>query len=83
MACVVAYYLAELAPSDERKDTVRVADLEKYFKQANYKLPEKMEQLPIDAKRAGYLENVGRGEYKLTRVGYNLVTQSMPAKDKG
>ena len=82
MACVVGYYLSELAPSEERKDTVKVADLEKYFKQANYRLPEKMEQLLVDAKRAGYFDTVGRGEYKLTRVGYNLVTQSMPAKDR-
>jgi hypothetical protein len=79
MACVVAYYLSEHAPESERKDTIKSADLEKYFKQANYRLPEKMEQLLVDAKRSGYFDNVGRGEYKLTRVGYNLVTQSMPA----
>src|SRR5690349_4925821 len=39
MACVVAYYLQELAPQAERKNTVTAADLTKYFKQANFKLP--------------------------------------------
>ena len=78
MACVVAYYLQELAPEGERKKTVTIADLEKYFKQAGYKLPVKLEMTLIHAKTAGYFEAVARGEYKLTRVGYNLVTHGMP-----
>ena len=82
MACLVAFYLQEHAPTTERKDTITTADLEKYFKQAGYKLPEKLEQLLIDCKRSGYVEAAKRGEYKLTRVGYNLVTHSMPAKEK-
>jgi hypothetical protein len=77
MACVVAYYLAELAP--ERKETVTVADLEKYFKQAGYPLNQKMEQLLVDAKRAGFFESVARGEYTLTPVGHNLVAHKMAA----
>jgi hypothetical protein len=54
MACVVAYYLAELAPEKERKQAVTVADLEKYFKQAGFPLNQKMEQLLVDGKRSGY-----------------------------
>jgi hypothetical protein len=82
MACLVAYYLQDEAPASERKPQISTVDLEKYFKQAGYKLPEKLEQVLADAKRGGYFESSGRGEYKLTRVGYNLVTHSMPAKDK-
>lgn len=80
MACLVAYYLQEHAPEEERKTTISTADLEKYFKQAGFKLPGKLEQLLGDCKRSGYFESPSRGEYKLTRVGYNLVTHSLPGK---
>lgn len=82
MACLVAYYLQEHAPEAERKDAITTADVEKYFKQAGYKLPEKLEQLLIDCKKSGYFENSKRGEYRLTRVGYNLVTHNMPNREK-
>src|ERR1700681_741375 len=39
MAALVAYYLSELAPENERKKEIGAADLEKYFKQAAFKLP--------------------------------------------
>lgn len=80
MACVVAYYLAESAQEGERKETVSTADLEKYFKQAGFKLPTRMAQVLIDAKSAGYFESTGRGEYKLNAVGYNLVAHNLPVE---
>lgn len=79
MACVVAYYLQELAPADEKKDTVSTKDIEKYFKQAGFKLPTKVEQVLVDAKRSGYFESAVRGEYKLNAVGYNLVAHTLPS----
>ena len=83
MACVVAYYLAELAPADEHKKVITTADIEKYFKQARFPLPNKLEQLLIDCKGSGYFDAPSRGEYKLTRVGHNLVAHQLPAKGKG
>ena len=83
MACIVAFYLNEIAPEDERKNVVTTADLERYFKQARYPLPGKLEQLLIDCKSSGYFEVADRGEYKLTRVGHNLVEHQMPQKGKG
>lgn len=83
MACVVAYYLAEIAEGDERKETVTSADIEKYFKQARFQLPTKLEQLLIDCKGSGYFDTPSRGEYKLTRVGHNLVAHQLPAKGRG
>lgn len=80
MACVVAYYLQELAPDTERKDTVSTQDIEKYFKQANFKLPKGVEQVLVSAKRSGYFETAARGQYKLNAVGYNLVVHGMPPK---
>lgn len=82
MACIVAYYLLEHAPADERKDTINATDVERYFKQAKFKLPKNIEQLLVDVKRAGFFDTAARGLYKLTRVGYNLVTHSLPAKTK-
>ena len=82
MACLVAYYLQELALEAERKDSINTKDVEKYFKQAGYKLPTKLEQLLIDSKGSGYFESSKRGEYSLTRVGYNLVAHSLPGKER-
>lgn len=79
MACVVAFYLSEYASGDERKTSVKSEDLEKHFKQAGFKLPSRIAQVLIDAKAAGYFESVGRGEYKLNAVGYNLVAHSLPS----
>jgi hypothetical protein len=83
MACVVAYYLAEIATGDERKEVITIDDVEKYFKQGRFALPTKLEQLLVDCRGAGYFESSARGEYKLTRVGHNLVAHQLPAKGKG
>ena len=80
MACVVAYYLQELSPEGERKDTVSPEDLAKYFKQAGFKLPSKPRNVLFDAKNSGYFESTTRGEYKLNAVGYNLVVHGLPVK---
>ncbi len=79
MACVVAYYLRELAPENERSETVNAINLEKYFKQANFKLPKTMGQILPDAKAGGYFETApGKGNYTLNAVGYNLVAHNLP-----
>lgn len=78
MACVAAFYLQEHAPEDERTKEITSADLERLFKQAGFKLPSRIQQVLPDAKSAGYFESIDRGKYKLTRVGYNLVTHSLP-----
>lgn len=78
MACVVAFYLQELAPGDQKSETLKTADLEKYFKQAGYPLPQDVSQVLRDSKRAGYFESASRGAYKLNAVGYNLVAHKLP-----
>lgn len=82
MACVVGYYLAELAPEAERKKSITAADIEKYFKQAGYKLPKALEQVLPDAKQGGYFDSEARGEYKLNRVGHNEVVHNLPKGEK-
>ncbi len=78
MACLVAYYLQEIAPEEERKIAINASDLNKYFKQAGYKLPKVVRQLLPDGKFAGYFEHSGNGFYKLSPVGYNLVVHTLP-----
>jgi hypothetical protein len=79
MAALVAYYLQELAPEDDRKQAITAADLNRLFKQAGFPLPSRMANALTNAAAAGYFDSTGtRGEYKLNPVGFNLVTQTLP-----
>lgn len=78
MAAIVAYYLSEIAPETERKPAINAADLEKYFKQAGFKLPQKISYTLPNAAAAGYFDATGNGLYQLNPVGYNLVVHGLP-----
>ncbi len=78
MAAVIAYYLANVAPQDQRKQTINQKDVETYFKIATFPLPRQVRATLPNAKNAGYFDLVGDGEYKLNAVGHNLVAHSMP-----
>jgi hypothetical protein len=82
MACVVAYYLQYIAPETERKTEVSNEDLDTYFRQADFPIPKRLDNLLVVAKAAGYFDSVGRGTYKLNAVGYNLVVHSLPRSGK-
>jgi hypothetical protein len=81
MAAIVAYYLSEVAPEHERKLAINASDLEKYFKQAGFKLPKKIPQTLPNAAAAGYFDSTGGGLYQLNPVGYNLVVHGLPRSD--
>lgn len=80
MAVLLAYYLKEKAPTGERSEIIGSEDILRYFPQAGRTIPEGKNG-PSDtlnnAKRAGYLEAVGGGKYKLNAVGYNLAAFKM------
>ena len=78
MAAVVAYYLANVAPQEQRKRTINHRDVETFFKIASFPLPEHVRATLPNAKNAGYFDLAGEGEYKLNAVGHNLVAHSMP-----
>jgi hypothetical protein len=82
MCAIVAYYLAELAPVEERKDSIDRDDAVKYFKQANFPLPKSLKQIMPNAAKAGYFDALGDGKYRLNPVGYNLVVHGLQAKQK-
>ncbi|HSE47596.1 MAG TPA: hypothetical protein VLA96_00140 [Terriglobales bacterium] len=77
MAALVAYYLSEIAPAADRKETINASDIERYFKSANFALPGHARFTLSNAKNAGYLDSAGTGQYKLNPVGYNLVVHRM------
>jgi hypothetical protein len=78
MAALIAYYLSEVAEEPERKDEVTAADLERYYKQAGFRLPKSLPQTLPNAAAAGYFDATGSGRYKLNAVGYNLVAHGLP-----
>ncbi len=78
MAALVAYYLSELAPEGERRETIGVAEISKYFKQAKYPLPKSPRSTLPNARAAGYFDYVGRSQYRLNPVGHNLVVHGLP-----
>lgn len=78
MATLVAYYLKHEAPEAERKDEIGTEEIETYFVQAGYPLPNNKAYTLPNAKKAGYLENASRGKYKLNSVGHNLVAHNLP-----
>jgi hypothetical protein len=78
MAALVAYYLSEIAPEGEGKMAISSSDLEKYFKQAGFKLPRSIPQTLPNATAAGYFDAEGNGKYRLNAVGYNLIAHGLP-----
>jgi len=79
MVAVAAYYLAHLAPPDERRDYIVADDIRRYFLQAVFPLPSAPPHMTlVNAKNAGYLDARERGQYRLNPVGYNLVTNKLP-----
>jgi hypothetical protein len=82
MAALVAYYLSEVADSSESKETITTSDLEKYFKQAGFRLPTSLQKTLSNAAAAGYFDGEGNGRYRLNPVGYNLVVHGLPRSQK-
>jgi hypothetical protein len=82
MAVLVAYYLEDLAPQNEKKSEVGTADITTYFKQAGYPLPKAPKMTLVHAKNSGYFESVGPGNFKLNPVGYNLAAHTMGKNER-
>lgn len=78
MSAVIAFYLSELAPLEDRKTELEIDDTVRYFKQAGFPLPKVPKVLLQNARNAGYFDFVGGGKFKLNPVGYNLVAHNLP-----
>lgn len=82
MAVLMAYYLEEFAPEEERKSEIGAGDITRYFKQAGFPLPRVPSMTLVHAKNAGYFESIERGLFKLNPVGYNLAEHTMGRGEK-
>ena len=78
MAALVAYYLANVVPVSDRKQTVSAKDVETHFKIAGFPLPKAVRVTLQNARTAGYFDSAGEGEYRLNAVGHNLVVHNLP-----
>lgn len=78
MAAVVAYYLRELAPEPDRRETIEAADINRYFTEAGFPLPKAINMTLTNAAGSGYFDRVEQGKFRLNAVGYDLVAHSLP-----
>jgi hypothetical protein len=79
---VVAFYLAHLAPENERRESISADDIKPLFIQAGFALPEAPPRVTLtNAKNAGYFDAAARGQYRLNAVGYNLVAHKLPSEE--
>jgi hypothetical protein len=79
---LVAYYVRNLAPAEERRDYILSSDIEKYFVEAGFALPTGPVNMALtNAKNAGYLNSIGSGQYRINAVGHNLVAHRLPSGD--
>jgi hypothetical protein len=76
---LIAYYLAHLAPAHDRRDYLVSDDIRTYFIQAGFALPTAPASVTLaNAKNAGYLNALDRGQFKLNAVGHNLISHKLP-----
>ena len=79
---VIAFFLAHVAPPGERRDFITSEDIKPYFIQADFELPTGPANMTLaNAKNAGYLNALERGQYRLNPVGHNLVAHKLPKKE--
>jgi hypothetical protein len=77
---LVAYYIRNMAPLDERRDNIVSADIERYFVEAGFALPSAPPNMTLtNAKNAGYLNSAGPGQYRINAVGHNVVAHRLPS----
>jgi hypothetical protein len=79
MVAVLAYYVMHLAPVHERRDHIVAPDIRKYFTPAKFKLPPSNPNVTlVNVRSTGYLDSIGKGRYRLSSVGHNLLTHKLP-----
>lgn len=61
MACVVAYYLQYVVPDAERKAEISTDDLDNYFRQADFPISKRLDNVLVKAKAAGISIQPGVG----------------------
>jgi hypothetical protein len=82
-AAVVAYYYQFEAKQSERKDVIDSATMKEAARLATRPQVKRWDTTLHNAARAGYLSLVGKGSFKLSPVGENLVAITLPGTVRG
>jgi hypothetical protein len=77
-AAVAAYFYRFEAPEALRKETIDAETLREAARLARRRRPANPGMTLVNAKNAGYLDAVGRGSFKISAVGENLVAMTLP-----
>ena len=77
-AAVVAYFYRFEAPPDKQKDDINADDLNEAARLVNRKRPANALATLNNAKNSGYLDAVGKGQFRINSVGENLVAMTLP-----
>lgn len=77
-ATVVAYYYRFEAPPDQRRENLDAKTLQDATRLASRKRLAAARNTLNNAKKQGYLDNVGRGLFAINNVGENLVAMTLP-----
>lgn len=82
-AAVVAYYYRFEAPPAQRLDAIDGTTLQDAARLARRARLSKPRYTLNNAKNAGYLDSVGRGQFAINSVGENLVAMALPGDGNG
>ena len=82
-AAVVAYFYRFEAPESERKEIIDGATLTEAARLAGRRRPQKAIFTLNNAKKSGYLDSAGSGQFRINSVGENLVAMALPGNDSG
>lgn len=82
-ATVVAYYYRFVAPEADRKEAIGAEDLKNAARLAGRRQPANAVATLRNASNSGYLDNCGRGSYRINSVGENLVAITLPNSGDG
>lgn len=77
-AAVVAYYFQFQAPEGQRKESIDATTMKEAARLVGRKQVGKWLVTLNNSRRSGYLDNAGRGAFKLNAVGENLVAMTLP-----
>jgi hypothetical protein len=77
-AAAVAYYYRFLAPRDDRRDSVNGEILQDSARKSGREVFTQPVTPLGNAVKQGYLDRVGRGDFRLNAVGENLVAMTLP-----
>jgi hypothetical protein len=78
LSAAVAYYYRFRAPAGERRETINAAGLVEAIRLiGGWEQPPQPRITLHNAKKQGYLDAAGKGEFKINSVGENLVNMTM------